>query len=364
MGFYIRKSVRVGPFRFNLSKSGIGVSTGVKGFRVGTGPRGNYIHIGRRGYYYRKTFPPSQLSPPARVRTEDHSLLPAFGAPQSHEPLQAIDSGHISDMVDSSSRDLVDELNKKRKKFRLWPLSFFLGLSTTGFLAYQGAPTWATYLSLGFMAILTLLAVYRDSMAKSAVVIYDVDEDCQPMYQSLYDAFDRMRQCRGRWHLQAQGRVLDKKYHAGADSLVKRSAISLTVKNPPYVKTNVATPSIPVGSQTLYFFPDKVLVFEPNGVGAVSYENLVLDVTLTRFIEEGSVPRDATVVGHTWKYVNKRGGPDKRFKDNRKLPIALYEDVHFSSNTGLNERIQLSREGVSAPFVETLQRVGQARGSG
>jgi hypothetical protein len=39
VGFYVRKSVKAGPFRFNLSKSGIGVSAGVPGFRVGTGPR-------------------------------------------------------------------------------------------------------------------------------------------------------------------------------------------------------------------------------------------------------------------------------------------------------------------------------------
>ncbi|GAB3034901.1 DUF4236 domain-containing protein [Mycobacterium bourgelatii] len=53
MGFYVRKSVKAGPFRFNLSKSGVGVSVGVPGFRVGTGPRGNYVHIGRNGVYYR-----------------------------------------------------------------------------------------------------------------------------------------------------------------------------------------------------------------------------------------------------------------------------------------------------------------------
>lgn len=53
MGFYIRKSISAGPFRFNLSNSGLGMSVGVKGFRVGTGPRGNYVHIGRGGLYYR-----------------------------------------------------------------------------------------------------------------------------------------------------------------------------------------------------------------------------------------------------------------------------------------------------------------------
>jgi Protein of unknown function (DUF4236) len=46
VGIYIRKSVRAGPFRFNLSKSGVGVSAGVPGFRIGTGPRGNYVFAG------------------------------------------------------------------------------------------------------------------------------------------------------------------------------------------------------------------------------------------------------------------------------------------------------------------------------
>jgi hypothetical protein len=32
MGFYVRKSITVGPFRFNLSGSGVSVSTGVRGW--------------------------------------------------------------------------------------------------------------------------------------------------------------------------------------------------------------------------------------------------------------------------------------------------------------------------------------------
>lgn len=41
MGFYFRKSVRVGPFRVNLSKSGIGYSVGLPGFRKGVTARGH-----------------------------------------------------------------------------------------------------------------------------------------------------------------------------------------------------------------------------------------------------------------------------------------------------------------------------------
>ncbi|MGN6385371.1 MAG: DUF4236 domain-containing protein, partial [Verrucomicrobiota bacterium] len=40
MGWSYRKSVRVGPFRVNLSKSGVGYSVGTGGFRVGQSARG------------------------------------------------------------------------------------------------------------------------------------------------------------------------------------------------------------------------------------------------------------------------------------------------------------------------------------
>lgn len=41
MGFRLRKRIKLfGGVRLNLSKSGVGISAGVKGARVGIGPRG------------------------------------------------------------------------------------------------------------------------------------------------------------------------------------------------------------------------------------------------------------------------------------------------------------------------------------
>jgi hypothetical protein len=40
MGWQFRRSLKLGPLRLNLSKSGIGVSAGVRGFRVGTDAKG------------------------------------------------------------------------------------------------------------------------------------------------------------------------------------------------------------------------------------------------------------------------------------------------------------------------------------
>lgn len=40
MGFYYRKSIGLGPFRVNFSKSGVGYSVGGPGFRTGVSSTG------------------------------------------------------------------------------------------------------------------------------------------------------------------------------------------------------------------------------------------------------------------------------------------------------------------------------------
>lgn len=55
MGFYIRKSIKLGPIRLNFSKSGVGVSAGITGARFGVNAKGKkYVHVGRGGIYFRQ----------------------------------------------------------------------------------------------------------------------------------------------------------------------------------------------------------------------------------------------------------------------------------------------------------------------
>lgn len=84
MGFYLRKSFRAGPIRFNLSKGGIGVSVGVTGARVGLSSRGRaYVHAGRGGLYFRKS-----LGGGRRRRSPRAKRAPAFdSAPSTVAPV-------------------------------------------------------------------------------------------------------------------------------------------------------------------------------------------------------------------------------------------------------------------------------------
>ena len=289
MGFYVKKSIRVGPMRFNLSKSGVGASIGIKGLRFGTGPRGNYIHIGAGGVYYRASLSPSMIPQDGKKvqRLPDESPVEHDN---THAPLEEIESSHISEIVDSSSRELLEELNNKRKKLQIWPFAIFLSIAIVLYGFSQAWPEWC--LAIGFIAggAVSVFAYMYDQLRKTTVLFYDFDDEMMACYQQLHDSGAMLASCSKVWHVEASGAVYDPKYHAGASNLLRRKTTSISKSKPPFVKTNIETIAIKVGRQTLHFFPDRVLVFDRDGVGAVSYDQLFINVGNSQFIESESVP--------------------------------------------------------------------------
>lgn len=375
MGFYIRKALKVGPLRFNLSRSGIGVSAGIKGLRLGAGPRGNYIHMGRGGLYFRQTLNPRNGYRAGRTGGRNPGPAPepfpeGASAAGTVGPLLEIESGSVAKMVDASSAELVREMNEKRGKARLLPFAIAVTAIALVLLLLGAAdgnaqvPFWLVAAVGVAGAVLCWLASIKDQLRKTTVIMYHLEPEAEAAYAKLHDAFAGLQACCRTWHIEARGQVRDAKYHAGAGSVLKRAPITVSVGAPPFVKCNVKVPLLPVGRQTIAFMPDCLLVFDPSSVGAVDYRDLAPTYDESRFIEDESVPRDATITGHTWRYVNKKGGPDRRFSNNREIPICLYDEIHLASATGLNEVIQLSRRGACAAFrsaIWEIQRLSSNR---
>ena len=109
MPFYLKKSVSVGPVRFNFSKSGVGTSVGVKGMRFGVGPRGSYVHMGRGGIYYRKTFSSGKSRSRGR-HTPARDFHPTVRTP----PDIVYDSAPVDALADESSAELVADINRRK----------------------------------------------------------------------------------------------------------------------------------------------------------------------------------------------------------------------------------------------------------
>lgn len=166
MPFYIRKSVSVGPFRFNLSKSGIGVSAGIKGLRIGTGPKGHYIHAGRGGLYYRSSIGSrSQTKPRSGGASEGSSsppLTPASPRGPNRPPAQysepnvqmiPVSSEDVLQMQDARFSDVLADLRTKQGALPLMAIAGWGGGALTLFAGAGGASRVA------FFGLLTVVAV-------------------------------------------------------------------------------------------------------------------------------------------------------------------------------------------------------------
>jgi hypothetical protein len=356
MPLYFRKSISAGPFRFNFSKGGIGASVGVRGLRFGTGPRGHYVHAGRNGVYYRSTLGR------AGERYASHTSLPnqtpRLKPPRDVDNVEMIevDSGDVMAMRDEAFGELLDEINAKRRQPSM---AGILGWSV-GALAVLGMmmspPVGATLALLILPA--WLLGRWLDSYRRTTVLFYDLAPEAYSAYEDTVRSFDIMIGCAGKWHVEAGGAVKDLttwKRNAGATHIVRKKPNKLGYKLPTGISANITPPALHVGKQVIYFLPDVALVEHGRRLGAVGYSELAIVWQDSNFIEEGPVPRDAQIIGQTWKHPNKSGGPDRRFKDNRQIPVCRYEVIHFTSPSGLNELVEFSRTGVAARFASALK---------
>lgn len=341
MSFYLRKSIKAGPLRVNLSTSGIGVSAGLPGLRVGTGPRGSYVRMGVGGVEYRAT---SGTGRPKVHRSP--STVSAFSP--GGVAMSDVTGAASAELLPAQPSQLVAQLNAAAKWTPIWPfvlaLTVLVGLSVLPWIFLVGLP-------------LTVWVWWRDKVRRTVVLFYEVDGLDQVCYQHLVDAFHQAQQSHRGWHVVASGDVrttYQYKVNAGASSLIDRQILACGIDAGPHISSNIAIPTLRAGSRTVYLLPDRILVKDGRTYVDVGYSELQVISSEQRFIEDGSVPSDATVVGTTWQYVNKRGGPDRRFKDNRQLPILQYGRVEMYSAAGLRIMWQFSR---CAAAIALAQRI-------
>ena len=370
MGFYIRKYVQAGPFRLNLSKSGLGVSVGVPGFRVGSGPRGNYVHMGRHGVYYRTAYYGTPLLGGSRAHrtvqqpAQSHtSHFPAYKP--SDVVMHDVTGATAVSLVPTVGDDVVKQLNAAASRMGWgWLVTiagFFLGLVALLLSWVISLVIWILLAPLGWWLFL------RDQAQRTVVLFYDVNDAPAAWFHSLVDSWGWLTGSQRLWRVVQTRHVetlYDYKHTGGASDLESLVAATATTAGPKHLSTNIsAVPSIVVGHSSLHFLPDRVLVRDGTLYSDIRYQDLQIHHRPERWIEQGWPPSDAQQVDQTWLHPNVGGGPDRRFKDNRLIPVMLYGRLQFSSPGGLYWQLQISRvKGASAVASVLSSAPGSAHG--
>lgn len=364
MGWSFRKSVKMGPIRLNLSKSGVGISAGIKGARISAGPRGTYITLSAGGFQYRK-------------KLDDAPLAPAAGPRIPHEPDRAsgqvpvdslpgfISTASVADLSQSSAEDSLQDIQQRVHRFN-WFALYVVAAGALILWAIAASPPSAVV--WGLLVGLALLGIPVHAWSeeqRTARLLYDVDDPAaMERFALAAAAGESLASTKASWHVYSSVATTDWKRNAGASALIRRTSVQCINKPLPHIESNILPWSIPAGPQQLMFLPDRLLVYENGRFAGVPYDRLSVQVDSTRFIEDAAVPSDAKQVGTTWRYVNKSGGPDRRFNDNRQLLIMQYAELSFRSSSGMNIVFHVSNHPAASNAAGALNALIELATSG
>jgi hypothetical protein len=322
-------------------------------------PEGDTSH----GWYSGKGMSWTEYSPHSKARPNAPNALDSSAQfdpipPSSHVELGAIENASASEINAQSTSELAPILNSASLKFRIATYIQLLSV-----LLFVGALLQTNQLWLGLSALYATvfvpLAIFLDRYRRSVKVIYDSQGVVARITEALAMAFTELSACKVVWTVQAEGSISDWKRNAGASSLIQRKRIRLQFDKPSCIRGRTKFPTLKLGSDELYLLPDSALVIVRGAIAAISYRDLDFSDSMVKFREEEQVPSDTTIVDHTWRYVNKAGGPDRRFIANRQIPVCLYRELNFRSDGGLNCKFQLSNPAAADSLykvVEALRR--------
>lgn len=349
MGFRCRKSINLGGgFRINISKSGIGYSWGTKGYRITKTAKGTTRQT--------LSIPGTGLSYVEETRApKSRGTEPLLDSGDNHYNAQDIKNADASEMISDGLKSIVTQANNvKSTKATTKSLSIACLILCISFLFCLFGIFKVTSPSKMDIFILTIptflfgvLSITFGVIAgsnKGVQLDYAIDKDAP---DSWSDTLTKIAKSKKIWNVVEGYKNSNTKVSSGCEEGYTADegyecSISLEIPFPFRVK-GVRPLSIKLSkNETLLFLPDALFIFQGNEIGALSKEDVSMKLSFPTCVCHNEVPEDAEIIDYEWEYVNKNGGPDKRFKNNRQLPVCKYGLLEITSSTGLNTKVMFS----------------------
>lgn len=224
-------------------------------------------------------------------------------------------------------------------------------------------PQWAL-LAIALLPIAAFATVYshtRDTERRTVTVSYELNDRAVDLWKLIGLEFAQFALCGAIWEVSSGSSTRDLRRSAGAALSLARARAYFFAAMPPRVASNHGAWKLTTPRQTLYFLPDRILLYWDKDVHSFSYSEITADAGQGRFIEKDAVANDAQIVDHTWTYVNKDGSPDRRFRDNRQLPVCIYGQLRIRSARGLEVVLQTSNPELPKRMKHALELASAMR---
>jgi hypothetical protein len=236
-------------------------------------------------------------------------------------------------------------------------------VSTIAAIAFAGS-SWFACSVAAVIALVSIAywphAAWSDRQKQSVSIYYDLDDVGTAFQESSTSIAGALSRVGALWSVNSEIFTSDWKRNAGVNTLVTRQRAGASLSVPKCIITNVRAGMISVGTTRLFFFPDQILLQRPSSIESWQYSELLATSGTIRFVESDRLPHDAQVVDHTWQYVNKNGSPDRRFANNRRLPVALYGTLELGPVSSRQLSLQVSSAQAAAGAAKLIELVQRA----
>lgn len=354
MRFQRRKKIFPGV-RLNFSKSGISTTIGVPGLSVNIGQNGTFLNTG---------LPGTGISHRQKLGSKaDINSNPS--EPEVFENVHFYSQDEIKSDIpsDITSPSLVqlrlllndclreeNEINVELKKTKL----------RISLLTISQVVLYVLIVGFFWKILRTRikgLKAYKhdllDHLESCHVALdHDLSEIQLSNYEKLVGQFEQLSKAKCIWDVTNSVKVNQAKERSSASNSIIRKKVQFYKRDIRLIKSQFPALAFKNSNGAdLFFYPGFILIYESDrSFGLVDFNDLHVSHSDQRFIEEEVVPSDSQIVDYTWAKVNKNGSPDKRFKDNYQIPIALYGKLEIQSPSGLNEQWSVSNPSFSDSF--------------
>lgn len=355
-----RKQIKLFPgVKINLSKSGLSTTIGGKGASLNINKSGTYLNTGipGTGFYDRKKISGNS----GRNNQQDIPILTVEPEVEiASSSMKEITSGGLTDF-----KKLIDDCIQQRKELskELYQAKFksvflLIGVSVSyilifGFFWKKPMNEWKS--------IKEDISQIRADISNSIINVESgIDGTLEKMYTQFSESYNILKSAEYIWDMLSSAKVDQKATKSAASQVVKRQRVYFGKRPIEFITSQFPTLHFKnANGADFYMTPLFILVLEKTNTALIDYKDLVFEYEPQKFMETETIPKDSKVVEHTWTKVNKNGTPDKRFKDNKQIPVCLYGQLLFKSKTGLNEAYVISdnekAKEFSSGFVKYLK---------
>lgn len=366
MGVRFRRRIRVVPgFYINFNKTGMSATIGIKGASVNIGKTGASLNTGipGTGIYSRTKLKGRVKDTEEQTDIPNNIITPQSGQGnysqegeiKSYNPEFLTSEGLFGLKESIINAQKVKKLLKEeslRAKSRKNAMLFFVII---------------THILIIGLFISKLRKVYKEKTEDylftkeqyddfNLEIDFNFDKEILNSYLTLKRTFEVLTNCEKKWDVTisvANDRV---RTRSAASTSITKTPISIGTNSLNFIKCKYEAFHLQnINGADIFIYPGFIILNDENDFGIIDFRDIQFKYNLTKFIEQDALPKDTKIVDRTWKYVNKNGKPDKRFKDNYEIPIVLYADLELLSSSGLHEYYQFSNPDSGIQFFEAIE---------